>query len=199
MADGSDTDTGQGAPFGIFISYRRSDNVGGHAGRLRDALTNKFDDLEVFFDVESMPRFMGLDFEDIIVESLESCSVFLAMIGDHWTRITQERADEEEDWVRREIAAALERKIRVVPLLVEGATMPNKEQLPDDIKALVKRQGFEIRGSTWQANIDQIADMIRAAKGSKPVVKPETKLGERTAETEPLAKKTRGASGPWPT
>ena len=66
MTESSDTGTGEGAKFGIFISYRRRDTAAGYAGRLRGDLRREFPDAEIFFDVESMPQFIGKKFSVII-------------------------------------------------------------------------------------------------------------------------------------
>jgi hypothetical protein len=58
----------------------------------------------------------------------------LVVIGTHWLSITDDngrrRLDDSEDFVRREIEAALQSGIRVIPVLVDGATMPPSDQLP---------------------------------------------------------------------
>ena len=92
--------------------------------------------------------------------------------------------------MRREIAAALERKIRVVPLLVEGAVMPAEEELPEDIADLAEFQAHDIRNKTWDHGVRTIADMIREAQAEKGLVaKPEQPPGR---EPEPEAETTAG-------
>ena len=182
MADRSDTGAGEGAPFGIFICYRRSDTVAGHADRLRIELKQQFPDAEIFFDVESMPRYHGLLFTDVIEETISSCDVLLAMIGTEWAAITKEREQDTRDWVRREIAAALERDIRVVPLLVEGAVMP--DELPEEIADLAEFQAQDIRNKTWDHGVRVIADMIREAQAEKGLVaRPEQLSGREGGAT----------------
>ena len=48
-----------------------------------------------------------------------------------------------DDFVRLEIEAALTRNVRVIPALVDGAEMPNADELPDTIVKLVRRQALE--------------------------------------------------------
>jgi hypothetical protein len=44
--------------------------------------------------------------------------------------------DDPNDFVRIEIAAALQRNIPVIPILLEGATIPKAAELPEDLKEL---------------------------------------------------------------
>jgi hypothetical protein len=69
--------------------------------------------------------------------------VLIAVIGQRWLNSSDEeggrRIDHPEDSVRLEIATALKRNIRVIPVLVDGALMPRSSDLPDDLKLLVRR------------------------------------------------------------
>lgn len=105
---------------GIFISYRRDDSAG-HAGRLYDRLEREFPELRVFMDVERIAA--GEDFTRVIDTTLRACEVCLVVIGTRWLatadKFGRRRLDQPDDWVRLEIAAALTRGVRVIPLLVD--------------------------------------------------------------------------------
>src|SRR5262249_21168504 len=92
------------------------------------------------------------------------CDVLLAVIGPNWLRAKNEagqrRLDNPEDYVRLEIAAALARKIRVVPVLVDGARIPKADELPDDLKPLVRRTAIEVRNALFGRDADALADNI---------------------------------------
>ena len=121
----------------IFISYRRGDSAAS-AGRLYDHLKGHFASNYIFMDVDNLDA--GIDFVEAIGESVGSCDVLIAVIGDRWLISSDEegrrRLDNSEDFVRVEIATALKRGIRVIPVLVEGASMPRPSDLPDDLKSL---------------------------------------------------------------
>jgi hypothetical protein len=105
----------------VFISYRRQE-TSGLAGRLYERLAARLNDDQVFMDVDTIAP--GLDFAEVITEAVSTCEVLLAVIGPRWLdakdEAGQRRLEAPDDIVRLEIAAALERNIRVIPILVEG-------------------------------------------------------------------------------
>jgi hypothetical protein len=146
----------------IFISYRRSDTEG-EAGRLFDDLVGRFSDQAVFMDVDAIKP--GLDFRRAIEESIHSCSVVLAMIGQQWLGVANElgqrRLDEEGDYLRLEIASALQRDIPVVPVLVRGARMPRADQLPPDLRELAYRNAVELTHARWKSDLQVLAQALK--------------------------------------
>jgi hypothetical protein len=130
----------------VFISYRRQESRG-LAGRLYDRLAARFGDDQIFMDVDKIAP--GVDFAEIITRAVSTCDVLLAVIGPHWLTATdqngQRRLDDPNDLVRLEIAAALERDIRVIPILVEGVQMPCRQELPDALAGLARRNAFSLR------------------------------------------------------
>jgi hypothetical protein len=118
----------------VFISYRR-DAGAGYAGRIADTLVEHFGEDKIFRDIDSLEP--GLDFAEAIERAIESSEVLIAVIGKNWLTATdaagQKRLENPDDYVRTEIATALKRKIRVIPLLIQGAAMPSASELPDDL------------------------------------------------------------------
>jgi len=145
----------------IFINYRRDDTPG-VAGRLFDYLTLKFSRRELFMDVDAMKP--GLDFAQQLDRQVSQCHVLLAVIGPRWLdardRTGQRRLDAEKDYVRIELASALKRDIAVIPVLVDGATMPPEEALPDDLKSLARRHALELRHTRFSADADMIVSAV---------------------------------------
>src|SRR5262245_50860869 len=120
---------------GTFISYRRED-AAGYAGRLRESLERRLGAARVFRDVDTLRH--GQDFVQAIESRLSDCSVMLPAIGREWATAKDlagaRRLDEPFDFVRLEISAALARPtVLVVPVLVEGATMPAPAELPENL------------------------------------------------------------------
>jgi TIR domain len=106
---------------GVVISYRRQE-TSGMAGRLYDRLAARFGDDQVVMDLDTIA--LGVDFAEVITQAVGTCQVLLASIGPRWLTATDEggrrRLDDPDDIVRLEIAAALERDIRVIPILSRG-------------------------------------------------------------------------------
>lgn len=145
----------------IFVSYRRQD-ASGEAGRLVDHLQEVFGEQSVFLDVETIEA--GIDFEDAINKALNSCKVLLAIIGPHWLSIKDDQGNprlfKDHDFIRIEISAALERNIRVIPVLVNGAKMPLASELPGDLQGLTRRHAHELSSSRWKYDCDQLTELL---------------------------------------
>jgi hypothetical protein len=142
---------------GIFISYRRGESAG-HAGRLTDSFVEHFGEDRVFREIDSMEP--GLDFAEAIEHALGSSEVLIAVIGRNWVTETdaasQKRLENINDYVRLEIASALQRNIRVIPLLLQGAAMPSDDELPDDLAPLARRNAFELHDSSWRDDVRRL-------------------------------------------
>jgi formylglycine-generating enzyme required for sulfatase activity len=141
----------------IFISYRRAD-ASGYAGRLFDRLSEHFGEENIFMDVEGLS--LGVDFHEALDKAVGACDVLIALIGKQWLDIKDEnrkrRLDDPEDFVRIEIAAALNRDIRIIPILVQDARMPEAKDLPDVLHRLARYNGMEIRHERFNADADRL-------------------------------------------
>lgn len=144
----------------IFLSYRRGD-AGGYAGRLADDLGKH--GFRVFQDVTAIGP--GEDYDVTIDRALKDSGAVLAVIGGGWldasTSQGSRRLLEANDYVRLELATALQRKILVIPVLVGGADLPTAADLPEELQALTQRQGVELRDDTWHQNVEGLAKRLR--------------------------------------
>lgn len=143
---------------GIFISYRREDSPG-HAGRIFDRLRSRFGSDVVFMDVAAIEA--GVDFVEVLQKAVGSCDALLAIIGPQWLSAAHDgkrRLDDPHDFVRIEIAGALQRNVRVLPVLVEGASLPQTSALPADLQALTRRQALELRDARWDDDIERLVE-----------------------------------------
>src|SRR5205809_1290536 len=126
----------------IAISYRREDSTP-VAGRLHDRLQADFGKGNVFMDFDSIPY--GVDFREQIKQTLERARVVIAVIGPTWfggRARGNRRIDDPTDFVRLEIATALQRGIPVIPVLIDDTPMPQVENLPADLKGLAFRNAL---------------------------------------------------------
>ena len=154
------------APGRIFISYRR-DETAYPAGWLYERLADHYGRSRIFKDVDSIQ--LGDDFVEVITSAVGSCDVLLALIGDQWLTITDEhgkrRLDDPDDFVRLEIEAALARDVRVVPILVEGATMPDADQLPPGLAMLARRQALDLSPSRFDFDLGRLLKVLDRTVG----------------------------------
>ena len=143
----------------IFISYRRNDSAS-NAGRIYDRLEGHFGQGQVFMDVDTIQP--GLDFVEVVQEAVASCDALIAVIGREWLGASDDsggrRLENPEDLVRLEIATALERDIRVIPVLVQETQTPLAADLPEDLKALARRNSVELSDNRFRADIEQLID-----------------------------------------
>jgi hypothetical protein len=156
----------------IFISYRRDDS-GGHTGRLFDALSVRFGGARVFRDIEDLEP--GVDFVDALDKALSQCDALLVIIGPGWSTAAGpagRRLDQPDDFVRMEVAKALERNVRVVPVLVAEATMPGTNELPENLRPLARRNAIELSDTRWDYDVgrlgDTLAKVLEIPEGASP-------------------------------
>jgi len=146
---------------GVFISYRREDSSA-WAGRLFDIMSARLGRENIFMDLDVIEG--GDDFVTVIEKKLQISNVLLAVIGNDWLTAKEasgtRRLDNPRDFVRLEIGKALERNIRVVPVLVGGAAMPRAEDLPQDLRDLSERQAVEIRDSHFHQDAEQLLTVL---------------------------------------
>jgi hypothetical protein len=149
----------------IFISYRRDDSAG-YTRAIYDRLVQHFSKDRVFMDVDAIEP--GLPFDEAIKHALDKCEVLLVVIGRHWLDTRDglgPRINDPQDFVRLEIAAALSRNIRVIPVLLDGARMPGEDELPEALGALARRNALEIRNSRFDVDTGTLIMAVRKALG----------------------------------
>jgi beta-lactam-binding protein with PASTA domain len=163
----------------IFIGYRREDSAG-HTGRLFDRLSEHFGEDRVFMDVSGIEP--GVDFVDAIDKAVGSSDAFIVVIGKQWLSATdadgRRRLDNPEDFIRLEIAAALRRNIRVIPVLVQGAAAPSSGNLPEDLKKLSRLHAHEISDSRWDYDVGTLIQTLEKVL-KKEVTKDEEKKEDK--------------------
>ena len=165
----------------IFINYRRDDSRA-DSGRLYDRLNARYPN-RVFRDVGSLEP--GIDWHEAIARVLGSSDACVVVIGKSWLDIAgpdgSRRLDDPRDTVRQEIVTALQRGMRVFPVLVGGAKIPDERELPLDLQPLVRRNALEITEQDWDEGFEKLAEVLdrilgvppakpKAARGTKPLL-----------------------------
>jgi hypothetical protein len=140
----------------IFICYRRDDSKW-PAQLIYDKVANHFGTESVVWDIDTIP--LGADFREYISQEVSKCDIMLAVIGDRWLDILNQRLDQPNVFVLIELQAALEREIPVVPILVGRRSVPSEKELPPELAKLSYRQGTEVRaGVDLQSHIKRLVD-----------------------------------------
>lgn len=155
----------------IFISYRRSD-AGGYAGRIYDRLTNRFGTAAVFMDVTGVPP--GENFMRTIEARIAESAVLLAVIGEDWLGpdgTARRRIDSTNDPVRLEIETALCREVRIIPVIVGRARIPDEADLPATIRPIATLNAVRITNDMFDDCIERLLRALDALAGRPKRVK----------------------------
>ena len=142
---------------GVFICYRRKDSAG-FARLIYDRLISKLDAIATFSSTSTPSRSALISsifspsasagartLMAIIVEARRRASISTIVVAST-IRMTL---------FASRSRAALARKIRVIPVLVDGAPMPQPDHLPDSLKKLARRQGIEISHTRFYSDVDR--------------------------------------------
>lgn len=148
--------------FDVFINYRSADAAFGAAAAY-ELLAERFGRDRIFLDNQSIA--LGADYPRSLRSALESMHVLLVLIGPRWLDVDpaggrQLLIERDGDWVRREIRRALEREVPVVPVLLDGVSLPDPARLPRDVRRLVQHQSAQIRHRDLGADVDRLARRI---------------------------------------
>lgn len=146
----------------IFINYRRDEHQR-EARYLTLALEAHFGGKRIFLDV------YGIEVGDQWLETLEkqvaACDAMVVLIGESWLDLKDSvgyrRLDNPTDFVRFQIAQALQRNIPVLPVLLHGAPMPRMNELPSDLMALTLFQAMPLRIESIGLDAEAIARRLK--------------------------------------
>jgi hypothetical protein len=151
----------------IFLNYRRDDSRWPTLS-LYNLLAQVFPREQLFMDVEGYIR-PGDDFVEVLEEQVSACEVMIVVIGPQWLSLTDDggspRIADANDFVHIEIATALARRIRVIPVLVDGASMPKEGALPEPLKALARRQAIRLSHDRFGADSQGLVKALQEIIG----------------------------------
>ncbi|MYT11373.1 TIR domain-containing protein [Streptomyces sp. SceaMP-e96] len=148
---------------GVFINYRTGDGAVA-AVLLDEKLKDVFGPENVFRDRRTTAP--GAHFPPELWRHLESCGVLLVLIGPNWLSLCdtdgRRRIDVPGDYVHDEIHRALMWRKTVIPVLIDSAALPTKEQLPADIAELTERQFMQLRVPYAHLDLPVITEALRS-------------------------------------
>lgn len=155
----------------IFLSYRRADSMG-NARLLFRELAQRFSRERIFFDQHS------IESGDVFPQRLESgvaeAKVVVVLIGPRWlgprNARRMRRLDDPKDFVRFEIRRCLELGKKLIPVLLDGARMPDAVKLPDEIRQLASHDALPLggKGFEYQSQLSELVRLIAKALGVQP-------------------------------
>ena len=166
----------------VFLSYRRDDSRDA-VGRICDLLQRAIGDENVFLDVDSIP--LGFDFRRILREEVAQCHVFIAVVGPSWLTVAdgagRPRLEDQDDFVRIEIEAALERRTPLILLLVNGARRPDTKELPASLQRMLDGVSISLDpDKDFQSGVARLLEAVWTAPAPPARV---LTARERSAET----------------
>jgi len=145
----------------VFISYRRNDTKY-QARMIYDALREVLPPEHVFMDIDSIP--LGSDYVETLEKWVAQSDVVLALIGALWLALDSKtgrtRLSDPNDFVYIETREALRKGIPVVPVLIDGTTLPQPDQLPEDLKPLLRRQAAYLDYRTIDVDIKKLIERL---------------------------------------
>lgn len=146
----------------IFINYRKDDSRW-NALALYNELQKYFNKEQLFKDFNTISP--GDDFVLSIENALKKCDVLLVVIGSNWVNMKDEsgqrRLDDPDDFVRLEVSTALNRNIKVIPVLIDNTQMPKATELPENMRNLYRRQFVEIDNTRFEDDVRNLAEAIK--------------------------------------
>lgn len=146
----------------VFVSYRRRDSAP-YARSLNERLTTEFRPDGVFMDIATIGP--GENFVQRIDRALEQVDAVIVLIGKSWLTATKDgenrRIDDPADMVHMEIATALRADKHVIPVLVGGASMPGKQQLPGPLQGLAQLNAIELSDTRWDYDLGRLIAALR--------------------------------------
>lgn len=144
----------------VFFSYRSRDAQ--VVDRLYAGLrtVGGFDQWQLWRDRNSLVA--GKEWFTQIDSASSRARVLIAVIGSAW-----KPRDTKDDWVSRELKAAFAQKMHVLPLLVDKATLPRPEDLPEELAPLCGIQYLKIEALPTDSNCYALTDALRR-RGVRP-------------------------------
>jgi len=158
----------------IFVSYRILD-TNEVVARLDDSLAAEFGRVAVFRDKTRLAG--GVDWPETIEENAKSCQIMLVVIGKKWASESFSegkykgfpRLYDPEDWVRKEITLALTPDKSVIPILVDGAKMPDRNWLANfGLEQLADKQGVPLRTDDYDDDFSKLVELLRDTSKNLP-------------------------------
>jgi hypothetical protein len=156
----------------ISLSYRRIDSTA-ITGRVYDHLVTRYGEDKVFMDVSGIPY--GADYREHIQGVFHDTKLVLAIVGPEWVgkNANGARIQEKLDPIRVEISTAMQLKLRILPMRIDSAKMPDADELPEDIREFAYRNAMPLdSGIDFPLHMERLVTYIDKTLGLKPIARP---------------------------
>jgi len=140
----------------VFISYRRE---GGDAQARAIHLALRERGVQAFLDVAGLRS--GY-FDEALLRQIADTPNFVVILSPN----SLDRCEGEKDWLRREIAHAIQTRRNIIPVLMPGFTFPG--ELPSDIANLSRYQGQEYSHRYFDAMLTEVIENLEPNKPGTP-------------------------------
>ena len=136
----------------LFISYRRKSWPIVHL--LEEKLKEQIKG-EIFVDITGID---DTDFEQSILRHLRESNIVLVVVNE--LTFSLDRISNDNDWVRREIALALQLNKPIVLILVDNHLPPPSSKLPEDIRDITRKQGIAFYQEYFDAAVQNLTKFV---------------------------------------
>lgn len=136
--------------FQIFVSYRRD---GGEALACLISERLKQQGFNPFYDVESL---RSGKFNNEIFNVIDSCTDVIVVLPQNGL----DRCVNEEDWVRKEIAYAINARKNIIPIMMRNFEFP--KELPADINEIRNYNGISANMEYFDAAFTKLLSMLKS-------------------------------------
>jgi hypothetical protein len=174
---------------GIFVNYRQNyypDPNGDRRmrrphGQIVEAIAERFAGHfgpdRVFLDKEIRP---AARYPNELRDKLKGSELVVSVIHDAWLEDLVDRARRNgsaaTDWVRYELATAFAEGIHVLPVLIDTARLPGRDELLDefpDIAELGLCQSLRIQAGQWRRDLNRLLVEAERSVSTEPLPQPE--------------------------
>ena len=140
--------------YDIFISYRRE---GGQETALLISERLKQLGYRVAYDIDTL---RSGRFDTQILDIIRNCRDVIVVLGPG----ALERCVNKDDWVRQEVACALESGKNVIPVLLRDFKFPEAETLPADIRELAFQNGVSASMEHFDSTFARIRGLLKTRR-----------------------------------
>jgi hypothetical protein len=136
----------------VFVSYRR-DRDAQTARLVRSELQRR--GYSVFLDVDDL---RPGHFDEALLKRIREAPNFIVILSVG----SLDRCTIQDDWLRREIACALDNNKKVIPIMMPGFNFPLMQDLPEEIQSIQVHHGVNYSHEFFDAMMKKVVDYLGA-------------------------------------